>query len=108
MCLVAAPAAMPSRMPRPSSRCFQDEWLRRASGCTGDHVRVHHEPAGRNDDGFRPDRAHLGEVFPPHAGHDGFVAGVVDDQVRGAGLVADLTPSSAARLTRSSITRAAP
>ena len=56
-------------------------------GVLGDHLGVHHETARGDHHRFGPNRAGVGEVLPRHTDH---LAVVVDHQVRGTGLVADL------------------
>ena len=55
-------------------------------GVLGDHVGVHRETAGGDDDSLGLDRAVLAEMLPADPDH----VAVVDDQIGHSGLVADL------------------
>jgi hypothetical protein len=61
--------------------------LAQCGSVLGDHVGVHHETAGRDDDRFGLDRAGFGEVLPGDTDHRTIV---VQDEGRCPGLVADL------------------
>ena len=76
-------------MPRPSSYVDPsvNSFSPSAGVCVGDHVRIHHEAAGRDDHGRRPHHPGLVEGAPGDTDHG---AGVVGDQVGRAGLVARL------------------
>ncbi|EUA27586.1 succinate dehydrogenase domain protein [Mycobacterium intracellulare] len=61
--------------------------LAQSGSVLGDHLRIHREPTGRDDDGLGLDGARFGEVLPGDAHHG---AVVVQDQIGRPGLVAGL------------------